>query len=81
MMMDDRLLVTVEAAAQRLGLSRGTVYPLVLSGDIPSIKIGRARRIPVDELEAWIERKLDIQAPQEPVAGHLARLREMASDA
>ena len=55
MMMDDRLLVTVEAAAQRLGLSRGTVYPLVLSGDIPSIKIGRARRIPVDELEAWIE--------------------------
>ena len=81
MMMDDRLLVTVEAAAQRLGLSRGTVYPLVLSGDIPSIKIGRARRIPVDEVEAWIERKLDIQAPQEPGAVHLARLRELASDA
>jgi len=56
-------LLTVDRAARRLGMSRGAIYPLVLSGDIPSIKIGRARRIPIAQLEAWVARQVSEQQP------------------
>ena len=61
--MNDTLLLTVDRAARRLGMSRGAIYPLVLSGDIPSIKIGRARRIPIAQLEAWVARQVSEQVP------------------
>ena len=61
--MNDTILLTVDRAARRLGMSRGAIYPLVLSGDIPSIKIGRARRIPIAQLEAWVARQVSEQQP------------------
>jgi len=51
------LLLTVPEAARRLSLARSTLYALVLGGEIESIKIGRCRRIPLDALTDWIERK------------------------
>ena len=56
-MTDETLALTVEAAARRIGMSRGALYPLVMSGEIPSMKIGRARRVPVAALEAWVEKQ------------------------
>lgn len=53
-MSDGRLLLTVDEAAARLGLGRSTVYEMVMRGDIPSIKIGRARRIPTGALEVFV---------------------------
>ncbi|MEJ8643715.1 helix-turn-helix domain-containing protein [Streptomyces sp. MS1.HAVA.3] len=41
----DRVLYTVEAAAELLSLGRSTVYELMASGDLPFVKLGRARRI------------------------------------
>ena len=61
---EERILLTVDAAARRLGLSRAHLYPYVMSGSLPSIKIGRARRIPVAALEAWIAQKLREEAPE-----------------
>ncbi len=55
--MDDSLLLTVEGAARRLELSRASVYALVTAGEIESIKIGRARRVPVAALEEFVARK------------------------
>lgn len=63
-MTDDALVITVEAAARRLGMSRGAIYPPVMGGVIPSVKIGRARRIPVAALEAWIARKVRDEVPE-----------------
>jgi len=47
-------LLTVTEAARRLALSRSTVYNLMERGDLAYVKIGRARRIPVDELERLV---------------------------
>jgi excisionase family DNA binding protein len=58
-MSDDRLLLTVPAAARRLSLSRAKVYELIASGAIGSVKIDRARRIPVSECEAYVDRLRD----------------------
>ncbi len=52
----ERIVLTVEEAAERLGIGRTMVYALVRSGDIESIAIGRLRRIPVDALEEFVER-------------------------
>ena len=51
------LLLTPTEAARRLSLARSTLYELVLTGEIDSIKIGRSRRIPVDALTDYIDRK------------------------
>ncbi|KKN75243.1 hypothetical protein LCGC14_0382420 [marine sediment metagenome] len=52
----DPMLLTVKEAARRLSLARSTVYQLVVAGQIESITIGRARRIPLDALTAYIDR-------------------------
>jgi excisionase family DNA binding protein len=50
------LLLTVKESAKRLSLARSTLYELVLTGEIASIKIGRSRRIPLDALTAYVDR-------------------------
>ena len=52
------LLLTPVEAARRLSLARSTLYELVLTGEIVSIKIGRSRRIPAAALDAYIARLL-----------------------
>ncbi|NNG21106.1 helix-turn-helix domain-containing protein [Naumannella sp. ID2617S] len=37
-----------------LCVGRSTVYDLMRSHQLPSIKLGRARRIPVSELRAFV---------------------------
>ena len=49
-------LLTPKAAAQRLSLAESTVFQLLTSGRLESITIGRARRIPMDALLAYIDR-------------------------
>jgi excisionase family DNA binding protein len=53
-----KLLLTVIEAAQVLNLSRSLMYELVLTGQVVSLKIGRARRIPASELQAYIARQV-----------------------
>ena len=43
-----RLLLTPKEAATALGLGRSKIYELIRAGDLPSVQIGRCRRIPVD---------------------------------
>ena len=50
------LLLTPAEAAKRLSLARSTLYELVLTGEIVSIKIGRSRRIPIEALTDYIAR-------------------------
>ncbi|MDR7279820.1 helix-turn-helix domain-containing protein [Catenuloplanes atrovinosus] len=51
---DDRVVLTIEEAAQRLGIGRTTMYALVMNGDIRSVTIGRLRRIPVRCLTEYV---------------------------
>lgn len=52
------LLVRVEEAARLLCLSRSTIYEMLESGEIPSVRRGAARRIPLAALRAWVEQQL-----------------------
>jgi excisionase family DNA binding protein len=56
-----KLLLTVPEAAVALGIGRSLVYQLLLSQQIHSVKIGRARRIPLTVLEGFIAQRLDDQ--------------------
>lgn len=49
-----RLTLTVEEAAIRLGISRPTAYEAVKSGALPHIKLGRRILVPVQALERML---------------------------
>lgn len=52
----ERLALSVGEAAERVGVSRAQLYPLVMSGAIPSIIVGKRRRlIPLAALERWLD--------------------------
>lgn len=67
----DRITVDVATAAKLVGLSRAAFYPLVMSGDVPSFKVGRRRLVPVAGLESWVAR----------AASRDGEVREPAQDA
>lgn len=49
------LLVRVEEAARLLSLGRSTIYEMMDSGELPSVKCGTARRIPLAALRKWVD--------------------------
>jgi len=49
-----RLLLTVEEAGRTMRAGRSTVYELIKSGELESVKIGRIRRIPVDAVQTYV---------------------------
>ncbi len=53
--MSGELLVDLNEAAKRLALSRRNVQELVSRRSIPSVKIGRCRRVAVVDLERFVE--------------------------
>ena len=54
----DPQLLTPEQAADWLNISRSRVFELIAEGALPSIKIGKSRRVPVEALRRWVERQL-----------------------
>ena len=51
-----RTLLSVEAAATQLSIGRTTMYALLKTGAITSVRIGRLRRIPAEDLTAYTAR-------------------------
>ena len=51
-----RTLLSVEAAATQLSIGRTTMYALIKTGAITSVRIGRLRRIPAEALTAYTDR-------------------------
>ncbi len=49
-----KLLLTVPEVGQVLAISRSKVYELLNSGYMPSVYIGRSRRIRVSDVEAFV---------------------------
>jgi excisionase family DNA binding protein len=52
----ERMLFTAEEAAQYLCVSRTTLFALLASGELESVKIGRSRRVPHAALTGYVER-------------------------
>jgi excisionase family DNA binding protein len=51
--------LTVPEVMTALRLSRSKVYDLLRSNELPSITIGRARRIPVESVRAYMRDRLE----------------------
>lgn len=49
-----KLLLTIPEAGRMLGISRSKCYDLLRSGHLPSVYIGRSRRIRIKDLEQFI---------------------------
>lgn len=62
----ERLLYPVNEVAEQLGVGLTTAKALIRSGELRSVKIGRARRVPADALQTYV-RQLD--AEQNGAAG------------
>ena len=52
-----RLLLKADEVARRLSLGRATVYLMMASGELPTLRKGRAVRVPARALESWIEER------------------------
>ena len=50
----DRMLLSVEEAADRLGIGRTTMWALLRRGEVASVHVGRLRRIEPAALAAYI---------------------------
>jgi excisionase family DNA binding protein len=51
----ERLTLTVDEAAELLGVSRSTAYSLVRQGELPSLRLGRRIVVPVRRLLALLD--------------------------
>jgi len=52
----DKLLLKPAEAAEILGIARSRTYALIASGELPSVRIGKSVRVPLEALHEWIER-------------------------
>lgn len=50
-----RRLYTVPQVVYQTSLSRSTIYNEIAAGRLRTVKLGRAVRIPAEELDRWIE--------------------------
>jgi excisionase family DNA binding protein len=58
----EKVLLTVAEAADRLGVGRSFLYGVIQRGDLVTVKLGRARRVPVNELDRYVERLRELQS-------------------
>lgn len=56
-----RLLLTVEEAADRIGICRSNMFKLIRQGDVKSVKVGRLRRVTPAALEDFVHRLSSFQ--------------------
>ena len=51
-----RILYPTDEVAEQLGVGLTTAKALIKSGELRSVKIGRARRVPADALHEYVQR-------------------------
>ena len=60
-----RLLLTVEEAAERIGICRSKMFKLIRQGDVKSVKVGRLRRVTPAALQDFVQQ---LSASADPAA-------------
>ena len=61
-----RIVLTIEEAAERLGIGRTLMYSLVASGEVESVQIGRLRRLPTEALTDFVARLRGVGLVRDP---------------
>jgi excisionase family DNA binding protein len=52
----DKLLLKIEDAADALSLGRSKTYELIQRGELRTVKIGRATRVPAEAIREFVAR-------------------------
>ena len=52
----EKLLLTPEETAEALNIGRSTVFEMLRRRELESVKIGKARRIPVEVVRDYVDR-------------------------
>jgi len=52
----EKLVYTIDEATELLSLSRAQLYRLIDSEELPTVKVGKCRRITFAQLEAFVRR-------------------------
>lgn len=60
---EPRRMLTVEQAAEALGIGRTSMFALIKSGEVTSVRIGYSRRVPADAIAAYVEWLVSEQHP------------------
>lgn len=60
--MNNTLTMSVEQAAEQLGVCVKTVYTLTHRADFPVIRIGRRTRISREGLQEWVRKQMEVRA-------------------
>ncbi len=53
----ERLLLSVEGAAERLDIGRKLLVELIRTGQLSTITVGRLRKVPVESLREFVDRR------------------------
>lgn len=53
--MNERLLLRVDEVAKLLSLGRSKTYELIAAGALPTVRLGRSVRVPVEALRRWLD--------------------------
>ena len=56
-----RQMLTVEQAAEALGIGRTTMFALIKAREIETVRIGRLRRVPADAIDTYTHRLITEQ--------------------
>ena len=65
---DNRIVLTIEEAAQSLAVGRTTMYALIKAGQIRTVTIGRLRRVPTFCLDEYVRNLLPDPTPLDHAA-------------
>ncbi|MGK5442670.1 helix-turn-helix domain-containing protein [Micromonospora sp. URMC 105] len=65
---ENRVVLTIEEAAHRLGIGRTTMYALIKTGQIRTVTIGRLRRVPAFCLDEYVRNLLAEPTPLDHAA-------------
>lgn len=61
---DVRTLLTVAEVAERMRVSKMTIYRLVHTGELPAMRIGRSFRIPLSTVRTYLDQPVLARAAQ-----------------
>lgn len=61
--MPQRLLLRIPEVAETLGIGRTKIYEMIATGELPTVRVGRAVRISVTTLQKWVEEREQQNVP------------------
>ncbi len=57
-------LLRMDEAADTMAVSRSHLERMVARGEIATVRVGRGRRVPADEVQRWVRERLAEQGRQ-----------------